>query len=231
MENIENVEVVQTETNTIGQAESTPTTQPTNVQTDTRLNFEELENNKEFQSYLDRKITQASTTSATNAVEKYKKAQEALERTREQARHEKADFETLIAQHANDPSKLMEIYKIRAAKEEKEKIALQERISRQDEVRENMTRMAGALEASGVPKKLFELGLDYFSVSSDDLDSRFALFNEFEFYPKGTFEQMVAEKTKTDLDNKLKQTTPEATKIVQTSSDEDDEFMRIFRRG
>ncbi|MCL1988855.1 MAG: hypothetical protein FWG64_12945 [Firmicutes bacterium] len=95
---------------------------------------------------------------------------------------------------------------------------LEERISREGEIRELTAEINEILTESKIPAELFNHNLDYFKQSPDEIRERALLFATYDFIPKGELNKLVAEGVKEGLNAKLKQTQPETTQPNKPST-------------
>jgi len=144
---------------------------------------------KAFNSFLDKKITQATTTAVNNALNKARRISDAQI-------SESDRLKTMTAEE-------------KATYYEKKYNDLEKTRTRDKEIDSLRTQTLTMLNDNGIPSEfltiMFDFESSYSDNSAEEIKNRIDILSEFEYFQKGTFEKAVQEALKI----KLKQVTPE----------------------
>lgn len=152
------------------------------------LNYEELfKTDKSLQSFLDSKITKATTT----AIETYK--------TKEKIKADATLSESEKLKGMTDSEKV-EYFKTKAESLEKNQLKMQEAESLK-------TQTLEIFKEKKIPTELAEHLFDFTNITAEGIKTRTDKLGEYEFYKTGEFESELERR----LNEKLKQKSPTTT--------------------
>ena len=156
-----------------------------------------LKEDKDLQSFLDKRLAAASKkqeAAVREAVEKERRRQQQLA----EAKLNDAERKKLMTPEE------------RAEAAERKAQELEERIARQDEVRQFTGEINDILAESKIPSELFNAGIDYHKMPHDEIRERALVFSKYEYFPKGEFAKKVEEQATLKFNNATKQKQPES---------------------
>lgn len=164
----------------------TPPVPPVPPTLPTPLNFDELiKTNKDFSSWLDSRVTAATTTAVTNAQTKWNKLNN----------DKLSESERLQAMTAEEKATYFQ-------KKFEESQTVQQR---KDNAR-SLEKQAATMFSDGKIPAEFLATIDFENATAEQVKERTEMLSKYEIYPKGTFETKLEEA----LNEKLKQKSPES---------------------
>jgi len=195
----EETKAVETTQPTETQEQKPEQTSETKQQESKPLDYEALySQDKAMQSYVDKRITEATKTAVANALQKQQRAHdESLTRA-----------ERLQAMSDADKVKFLE--------EENRK--LQDKYTRDKEIESLRTQTAGMLNESKIPAVFLDI-FNFESATAEDIKRRVTMLAEYEYHAKGEFERQLSAGITAGINEKLKQNTPETHAVNQDAND------------
>lgn len=159
------------------------------------LNFDDLiKTDTNFQSWLDKRITTATTTAVSNAEAKWKK-------THEQNVSEAEKLKTMTADEK------AEYFEMKYNNE----VADRKRVADAAELK---SQTAAMFTESKIPAALLDM-IDFSTATADSVKAIVSTLSGFEYHKKGDFDAAV----KAALDEKLKQKAPDTHKLTAGTPD------------
>lgn len=188
---------------------------PTGMDGQQPIDLYKLLENKDFQSQLDKYVSKATETAAKNGAEKERqRIEKQYQKERErQEQLQKANMsrEQKLALYKDDPEGLAKFYRDEAEEKAKALQELENKFARNEEIANLKIEVSDILIKSKVPIELFEHGLDYYALSSDQVRDRAIAFTQYEYFPVGEFEKAVIAKVEEGVKERLKEVTPEVS--------------------